>query len=145
MNQPIIDRYRSFWVTYSAEADFVSMAKCIKGILTFCDLKSMPELVEEAERMCAELERYQPLMDLDEFTTCTKVIIYARRRIELTRGTRYAARLSAALTDAELAELRSAGAKGAGRGPEEFDTASQGDPGAGDDFRALPDDGNGAG
>ena len=75
MNQPILDRYRSFWKTYSTEADFVSMAKCIKGILTFCDLKSMPELVEEAERMCGELERYQSLMDLDEFTTCTKVII----------------------------------------------------------------------
>jgi hypothetical protein len=127
MNQVVIDRIRAFWKQYSHEANFLAMAKLIKGTLQLCDFRLFPELIDEVEKMTVELEDLTAIMEFKEFFTCTKTIQYARRQISNKRGISYAAGLSRQLSNEQLDELRSASAEsdrsrleGAGSGDEGF-------------------------
>jgi len=142
MSDPIIERYKAFWSENATTTDFIGMSKVLRGLLTYCkaqygDISDQIELITE---YATELERYLPLMDLDEFVSASKSVTYANRTIKQSGTIQYGSGLSRDPSASEAEELRAAS-----NGLSGSLESGNGGPGNGsdsliDDLRSEPDD-----
>lgn len=114
MSDQIIERYQAFWQQYASETDFLAMSKVLRGLLTYCksqygDISDQIELITD---YATELERYLPLMNLDEFVSASKSVTYAKRTIKNSGTIDYGAGLSRDVSAEDL--LRESSVEGSG-------------------------------
>ncbi len=135
----IIERYQAFWQQYAAEANFIAMSKVLRGLLGYCkaqygDVSDQVELITE---YAEELERFLPLMDLDEFVSSSKSVTYAKRTIKNSGTIAYGSGLARDITIDEERLIRESRAQGR---TNVADDRSQGDNTLIDDIRVESSD-----
>ena len=137
MNQAAIAKLRLLWGEYSIVTDFAAMGKLVRSSFTLIEFSKAPNVLDELERMTNELQRYIPLMGLEEFLYCTRAIQYARRQIQNRRGKRYALGLSRELSAADRALICDSGPANdralPGEGSQDADSALDVDDALDDD------------
>jgi len=142
-NDPIIEQFNGFWSAASNEVDFQEQSKVLRGLVTYIktqynDVSNHAELITG---MSDELERYLPLMSVDEFISATKAISYVRRSIRTSSLPDYGAGLSREISDEERDQLRVAN-DASDRDRAESIGPEDSEPGDFiDDLRAESDDG----
>jgi hypothetical protein len=139
---PIIERYQAFWESSSQDADFESQSKILRSLITYIkgEYDDVSDYVELLLDLISELDKYLPLMDLDQFCAASKAISYGKRSIRVSGNPTFASGLSRDITEEERKQLRESinasdrdraqGANGAGND-------------AGNDFSDLLDDNDG--
>jgi hypothetical protein len=105
---PIIVRYQMFWEAASQKADFEDEAKILRSMVTYIkgeygDVTNHVDLIMD---LITELDKYLPLMDLDQFCAASKAISYGKRSIRISGSPSYASNLSRDITEDEREQLR---------------------------------------
>jgi hypothetical protein len=108
MKDEIIDRYELFWSAAAQEANFDDQSKILRALVTYIksEYGDVSNFVEMITDKIDELEKYLPLMDLDQFCASSKAIAYGKRSIRTSGNPNYASGLSRDITEEERRELR---------------------------------------
>jgi hypothetical protein len=103
----IIERYELFWSAAAQDANFDDQAKILRALVTYIkseygDLSNHVDLVMSK---IEELDKYLPLMDLDQFCASSKAISYGKRSIRVSGSPNYASGLSRDISAEEQRQL----------------------------------------
>ena len=128
-----------FWSAAAQDANFDDEAKILRALITYIKSEhgDLSDYIELIMKKIDELDKYLPLMDLDQFCAASKAISYGKRSIRTSGSPNYASGLSRDVTEEERRELRES--------LDASDSARAGDingegNGSGDDRNDLLDD-----